>query len=191
MTKKKWDHFEFRFIDVENDLNDTNYSWISNLPISSITSTGFYFLTEPQQYLAFILASLLTLVLSTLHCLLKLRNSKFTWCVALCSSGVACLDQGRRKVWQFRPLHNLTPGWNRVNWFNAELLQLNLTQFSSQEFLLVKKLEIENTKTTFIISVLKVEYWVVLVSSISNFFINKMSLANKWMSLSCSNSVLN
>jgi hypothetical protein len=30
-------------------------------------------------------------------------------------------------------------------------------------------------------SVLKVEYYVVLVSSISNFFTNNMSLANKWM----------
>ena len=57
MTEKKWDYFEFRFIDVENDLNDTNYSWISNLPIWSITSIGFYFLTEPQKYLTFILAS--------------------------------------------------------------------------------------------------------------------------------------
>ena len=45
----------------------------------------------------------------------------------------------------------------------------------------MKKLEIEKTKPTFIISVLKVEYQVVLVSSISNFFSNKMSLANKWM----------
>ena len=44
----------------------------------------------------------------------------------------------------------------------------------------MKKLEIEKTKPTFIISVLKVEYYVVLVSSISNFCINKMSLANKW-----------
>jgi hypothetical protein len=45
----------------------------------------------------------------------------------------------------------------------------------------MKKLEIEKTKPTFIISVLTVEeYKVVLVSSISNFFINKMPLANKW-----------
>ena len=43
------------------------------------------------------------------------------------------------------------------------------------------KLEIEKTKPTFIISVLKVEYWVALVSSIFNFFINKIALANKWM----------
>ena len=38
-------------------------------------------------------------------------------------------------------------------YYKAELLQLNHTQF-----LLVKKLEIEKTKTTFIISVLKVVY---------------------------------
>ena len=40
----------------------------------------------------------------------------------------------------------------------AELLQLNRTQFPSRpwEFLLVKKLEIEKTKTTFITPVLKV-----------------------------------
>ena len=43
------------------------------------------------------------------------------------------------------------------------------------EFLLLKKLEIEKNKTTFIISVFKDVYWVVLVSSISNFFINKTS----------------
>jgi hypothetical protein len=46
---------------------------------------------------------------------------------------------------------------------------------------LIKKLEIEKTKPTFVISVLKVECLVVLVSSISNGFINKMSLANNWM----------
>ena len=40
----------------------------------------------------------------------------------------------------------------------AELLQLNRTQFPLWEFLLVKKFEIEKTKTTFIISVLKVVY---------------------------------
>ena len=45
----------------------------------------------------------------------------------------------------------------------------------------MKKLDIEKTKPTFIISVLKVEYWVVLVSSISNFFSNKIYHANKWM----------
>ena len=41
-------------------------------------------------------------------------------------------------------------------------------------------MEIEKTKPTFSISVFKVEYQVVLVSLISNFFINKMSLENKW-----------
>ena len=38
----------------------------------------------------------------------------------------------------------------------------------------MKKLEIEQTKPTFIISVLKVPL-------ISSFFITRMSLANKWM----------
>ena len=53
--------------------------------------------------------------------------------------------------------------------------------------LVMKKLEIKKTKPTFIISVIKVEYQVVLVSSISNFFTDKTSLANKWMSFSSSN----
>ena len=56
----------------------------------------------------------------------------------------------------------------------AELLQLNRTQFS-----LLKKLQIEKTKTTSIISVLKVVKFVVLVSSISNFFTNKNSQRRK------------
>ena len=54
----------------------------------------------------------------------------------------------------------------------------------------MKKLEIEKTKPTFTISVLKVEYLVVLISFISNFFTNKTSLANKWMSFSSSNLAL-
>ena len=49
----------------------------------------------------------------------------------------------------------------------------------------MKKLEIKKTKPTFIISVL-----VVLVSLIYNFFTNKTSLANKWMTFSSSNSAL-
>ena len=54
----------------------------------------------------------------------------------------------------------------------------------------MKKLKIEINKHTFIISVLKVEYQVFLVSLISNFFTNKISLANKWMSFSGSNLAL-
>ena len=61
----------------------------------------------------------------------------------------------------------------------AELLQLKLIRFFAREFLLMKKLKIEKSKPTFNISALKVEYWVVLVSSISNFFSNKISLVNK------------
>ena len=45
----------------------------------------------------------------------------------------------------------------------------------------MKKLEIEKTKPTFIISVLKVDIIEVgLVFSISNIFITKMPLANNW-----------
>ena len=47
--------------------------------------------------------------------------------------------------------------------------------------LVIKTLEIEKTRPTFITSDLKVEYMVVLDSSISNFFTNKTSLTNKWM----------
>jgi hypothetical protein len=54
-------------------------------------------------------------------------------------------------------------------------------------------LEIEKPKPTFIISVLKVDHRVVLASSISNFFRNKISHANKWMRKqipTCGNSAL-
>ena len=47
----------------------------------------------------------------------------------------------------------------------AELLQLNHTQFSSLGIFVSKKIGNRKTKTTFIISVLKVVYWVVLVFS--------------------------
>ena len=66
----------------------------------------------------------------------------------------------------------------------AELLQEGIFFFIhlfASDVLLVKKLEFEKTKPTFIISILKVEYYVVLVSSISNLFTKKISLANKWM----------
>ena len=42
--------------------------------------------------------------------------------------------------------------------YKAESLQLNLIHLFASEILLLKKLEIEKTKPTFIISVLKVEY---------------------------------
>ena len=60
----------------------------------------------------------------------------------------------------------------------AELLLLKLIHLLARELFLMKKLEIEKTKPTLIISVLKVEYTVILVSWISNFFIDKMFLAN-------------
>ena len=55
----------------------------------------------------------------------------------------------------------------------------------------MKKLEIEETKTTTYYSTFKTDTINEgLVFSISNFFINKSSLANKWMSFSRSNLAL-
>ena len=54
-----------------------------------------------------------------------------------------------------------------------------LVHLFAREILLLKKLEIEKTKPTFIISVLKVEYQVGLVFSISNFFMLKIYPANE------------
>ena len=54
----------------------------------------------------------------------------------------------------------------------------------------MKKLEIEKTKTAFILSALKVEYQIVLVSSIFNLSTTRTSLANKWMSFSSINLAL-
>ena len=72
----------------------------------------------------------------------------------------------------------------------AELLQEGiffLLHLFARDVLVMKKLEIEKTKPTFIISVLKVDIIKVgLVFSISNFFIAKMSLANNWRSFSSS-----
>ena len=62
-----------------------------------------------------------------------------------------------------------------------------LIHLFGRDVLVMKSFEIEKTKPT---SVLKVEYYVVLVSTISNFFTNKTSLANKWMSFSSSNLAL-
>ena len=42
--------------------------------------------------------------------------------------------------------------------YKAKLLQLKLLQIFARDVFLMKKLEIEKTKTTFIISVLKVKY---------------------------------
>ena len=55
----------------------------------------------------------------------------------------------------------------------------------------MKKLEIEKTKPTFKISTFKTDIIKVgLDFSISNFFIKKSSLANKWMSFNYGNSAL-
>ena len=66
----------------------------------------------------------------------------------------------------------------------AELLQEGiffLIHLFARDVLVMKKLEIEKTKPTFIISVLKVDIIKVgLVFSISNFFITKTPLANNW-----------
>ena len=63
--------------------------------------------------------------------------------------------------------------------YKAELRQLNALNFLPWEFLL-KKLEIEKTETTFIISVLKVVCQVVLgFFNLSNLFINKNSQGRK------------
>ena len=70
--------------------------------------------------------------------------------------------------------------------YKAKLLQEGiffLIHLFARDVLVMKKLETEKSKPTFTMSVLKVEYQVVLVSSISNFFTNKIFLANKWMSL--------
>ena len=56
----------------------------------------------------------------------------------------------------------------------AELLQLNRTQFPSLGIFVSKKVGNQKNKTTFIISVLKVVYWMVLVFSISNFLLIKI-----------------
>jgi hypothetical protein len=75
----------------------------------------------------------------------------------------------------------------------AELLKEGiffLIHLFARDILVMEKLEIEKTKPAFIISVLKVENYVVLVSWISDVFTNKTSLANKQMSFSSSNLAL-
>ena len=62
----------------------------------------------------------------------------------------------------------------------AELLQLKLIHLFAREVLLVKKLEIEETKTTQHSTLETDIIKVGLVFSISNFFISKTSRANKW-----------
>ena len=78
-----------------------------------------------------------------------------------------------------------------IDHFNkAELLQEGiffLLQIFARDVLVMKKLEIEKTKPTSIISTFKTDIIKVgLVFSISNFFIAKTSLANNWRSFSSS-----
>jgi hypothetical protein len=75
----------------------------------------------------------------------------------------------------------------------AELLQegiIFLIHLFARVILLMKKLKIEETKftheSTFQTDIIKVG----LVFLISNFFINNITLANIWMSFSCSNLAL-
>ena len=64
----------------------------------------------------------------------------------------------------------------------AKLLLLKLLHLFARDVLAMKMLEIEKTMPTFIVLVLKVDIMKVgLVFSISNFFITKTSLANRWM----------
>ena len=56
----------------------------------------------------------------------------------------------------------------------TKLLQLKLIHRFANAILLMKNLEIKKTKPTFILSVLKVEYQVALVSSIFNFSLIKL-----------------
>ena len=73
----------------------------------------------------------------------------------------------------------------RCDLTKAELLKEGiffLIHLFARDVLEMKNLEIEKTKPTFIISTFKtVIIKVGLVFSISNFFISKKSLANKWM----------
>ena len=101
-------------------------------------------------------------------------------------------------------LYQLTKGLNNINvvrysqlahWaaLKVNLLLLKLIHLFAREVLLVKKLEIEETKTTWYSNFKTDIIEVGLVFLISNFFITKMSLANKWTRKkipSCSNSAL-
>ena len=79
------------------------------------------------------------------------------------------------------------------NIVKAELLRegiIFLVHLFARKILLVKKLKMEETKATkysiFKTDIIKVS----LLFSISNFFINKIALANIWISFSCSNLAL-
>ena len=89
-------------------------------------------------------------------------------------------------------LYQLTKGLNNINvvrysqlahWaaLKVNLLLLKLIHLFAREVLLVKKLEIEETKTTWYSNFKTDIIEVGLVFLISNFFITKMSLANKWL----------
>ena len=73
-----------------------------------------------------------------------------------------------REVWKISAAQ--WGAWCSGRTTNTMDLKLNRIQSSSLEIFINKKMEIEKTKTTFIISVLKVEYKVILFFSICNFF---------------------
>ena len=94
---------------------------------------------------------------------------------------------GRFKIKIRLQADNNTP-WIEREHGKAELLQEGiffLIHLFARELLLMKKLEIEKTKPTFIISTLKTDI-IKVGFSISNFFIAKTSLANNWRSFSSS-----
>ena len=78
-----------------------------------------------------------------------------------------------------------------MNAAKAKLLLLKLLHLFARDVLVMKKVEIEKTKPTYIISTFKTNIIKVgLVFSISIFFIAKTSLANNWRSFSSSYSAL-
>ena len=95
-------------------------------------------------------------------------------------------DKFRKMLWfakifveghNFRRTMTFWHSWAKAR-FAQEGIFFALKLFAGW-ILLIKKLDIEKTKHTFIISVLKDEYYVGLVFSISNYFILKIYPANK------------
>ena len=81
----------------------------------------------------------------------------------------------------------------KLNFGKAELLQEGicfLIHLFARDGFIMKKLEIEETKTTYYSTFKTDMIKVGLVFSISKIFIKKISLANKWVSFSYSNSAL-
>jgi len=78
---------------------------------------------------------------------------------------------------------------NQQQLFKAELLRegiIFLVHLFARAILLVKKMTIKETKATWYSIIKTDELKMGLVFSISNFFNNKIALANIWMRFSCS-----